>query len=159
MLLISTVTILLIVLIVLLVLSLCLFVTTKHLKIVAKRKAAERYRGKGALLPIANVHIKQKTPMMQHPSLSFDDSNFRKSFYQYANSPSTSSYLGVPEIRITFPDEDVPPPLPGLPGQRMSQVVVVQVGESGAAYVTAPPPYEGFQDVDMAKVGDLKEKC
>lgn len=97
--------------------------------------------------------------MMQHPSLSFDDSNFRKSFYQYSNSPSPSSCLGVPEIRITFPDEDFPPQFPGVPGQRTSQVVVVQVGESGAAYVTAPPPYEGFQDVDMANVGGLKEKC
>ena len=88
MLLISTITILLVVLIVLLVISLCLFITTKHLKIVAKRKAAERYRGKGALLPIANIHVKQQTPMMQHLSLNFADSNFRKSFYQYPNSPS-----------------------------------------------------------------------
>jgi hypothetical protein len=159
MLLISTFTILLIVLIVLLVISLCLFLTTKHLKIVAKRKAAERYRGKGALLPIANIHVKQRAPMMQHPSMSFDDSNFRKSFYQYPSSPPFSSCLSVPEIRITFPDEDFPPQILGVPGQRTSQVVVVQIGESGAAYVTAPPPYEGFHDVDMSNIGGLKEKC
>lgn len=158
MLLISTITILLVVLIVLLVISLCLFITTKHLQVVAKRKAAERYRGKGALLPIANIHIKQRSPMMKHPSMSFEDSNFRKSFYQ-SHSPPSSSCLSVPEIRITFPDEDFPPQIPGVPGQRTSQVVVVQIGESGAAYVTAPPPYEGFQDIDMSNVGGLKEKC
>ena len=126
------------------------------MKRVAKRKAAERYRGKGALLPIANIHVKQKNTMMKHLSLTFDDS-FRKSFYQFSDS---SSSLSIPEIRITFPDEDLPPIQDrGLPGQRTSQVVVVQVGESGAAYVTAPPPYEGFQDIDMSNIGGLKEKC
>jgi hypothetical protein len=63
----------------------------------------------------------------------------------------------VPEIRITFPEEDILPQNPG--GQRTSRVVVVQVGESGAAYVTAPPPYEGFEDVDISKIGGLREKC
>jgi len=101
-----------------------------------------------------------KTAMMKHPSLIFEDpDSFRKSFYQFPDSPSKSpSSLSVPEIRITFPDEDVPARHPGLPGQRTSQVVVVQISESGAAYVTAPPPYEGFQNVDMANVGGLREK-
>ena len=152
----STVTILLTVLIILLIISLCLFLVTKHLKTIAKRRAAERYRGKGALLPIANIHIKQRTTMMKHASLNFDDS-FRKSFYPFRDSSSTSSRFSVPEIRITFPDEDVPVHHPGMPGQRTSQVVVVRVGESGAAYVVAPPPYEGFQNVDMSDVGGLKE--
>jgi hypothetical protein len=151
----STVTIILVVLIFLLIISLCLFLAAKHLKRVAKRKAAERYRGKGALLPIANIHKKPRTTIMQHLSFNFDDS-FRKSLYQIS---SRSSVLTIPEIRITFPEEDVPPQHPGFPGQRTSQVVIVQIGESGAAYVTAPPPYEGFQDVDMSSVGGLKEKC
>jgi len=157
MLIISTITILLVVLIILLIISLGLFVTTKHLKLVSQRKAAERYRGKGALLPIANIHIKPRTQLMKHPSLSFDDS-FRKTFYDFQTSKSGG--LCVPEIRITFPDdEDTPPPTPGFPPEkRMSRVVVVQVGESGAAYVTAPPPYEGFQDIDMEKIGGLREK-
>lgn len=154
----STVTIILIALILVLIISLCLFLATNHLKRVAKRRAAERYRGKGALLPIANIHKKPRTPIMQHLSFNFDDS-FRKSFYLISQSPSRSSVLTVPEIRITFPEEDVPPQHPGLPEQRSSRVFVVQIGESGAAYVTAPPPYEGFQDVDMSSVGGLKEKC
>lgn len=125
----SAVTILLTVLIVLLLISLCLFVITNHLKKVAKRKAAERYRGKGALLPIANIHMTQRTKLMKHPSLSFDDS-FRKSFYQFPNSPSSPSDLNVPEIRITFPEEEYIQH-PGLPGQRTSRVVIVQIGKVG----------------------------
>ena len=152
-----TITILLIVAIVLLIISLIVFITSKHLQRVAKRKAAERYRGKGALLPVANIYAKPpttKVQMMQHPDFKFDDS-FRKSFYQFPSS-STSSRLSVPEIRITFPEEDIPLQTPT--GQRMSRVVVVQVGESGAAYVTAPPPYEGHQNPDVSAAGGLKEK-
>lgn len=100
--------------------------------------------------------------MMRHPSLTFeknDNESFRKSLY-YPDSPltpSSSSSAGlIPEIRITFPDEDVPP---GFPGGRTSRVVVVQIGESGAAYITSPPAYEGFQDVETGKVGGLREKC
>jgi hypothetical protein len=152
----STVTILLVVLIVLLLVSLCLFFATKYVKRAAKIRCAERYRGKGALLPVANVHPRPK--MMKHPSLSFDDS-FRKSFYQSAPpSPCSPVTLVIPEIRITFPDEDLPPHNPAMPGQRTSRVVVVQVGESGAAYVTAPPPYEGFDNIDISKIGGLREK-
>lgn len=92
---------------------------------------------------------------MQQSGFSLDES-FRAAFYK-TKSHSQGS-LVVPEIRITFPDEDTPPNPHGPPGQRTSRVVVVQVGESGAAYVTAPPPYEGFQDVDMSRVGGLREK-
>jgi len=153
----STVTILLVVLIVLLVLSLVLFFVTKYVKRAAKIKSAERYRGKGALLPVANIQPRPK--IMKHPSLSFDSDSFRKSFYQSAPpSPSTPVTLVIPEIRITFPDEDLPPQNPAMPGQRTSRVVVVQVGESGAAYVTAPPPYEGFDNIDISKIGGLREK-
>jgi len=151
-----TITILLIVAIVLLIISLVLFITTKHLKRVGERKAAERYRGKGALLPVANIYGKPpstKGQMMQHPAFQFDES-FRKSFYQFPSS-SASPGLTIPEIRITFPDDDIP--LKSASGQRMSRVVVVQVGESGAAYVTAPPPYEGHQSPNMLATEE-KEK-
>ena len=152
----SWVTILLVVIIVLLVISLILFFTSKHLKRVSKRHIAEEYRGKGALLPIANIHHKPNIRLFKHPSMHFDDS-FRKSFYTSPlGSPSSSGSLTVPEIRITFAEEDLPPLSPR--GQRTSRVVVVQIGESGAAYVRPPPPYEGFQDVDMTKVGGLREK-
>ena len=153
----TTITILLIIAIVLLIISLVVFLTSKHLKKVSKRKAAERYRGKGALLPIANVYSKPpvtKVEMMKHPDFKFDDDSFRKSFYQFPSS-SASSGLTVPEIRITFPDEDIPLKTPS--GERMSRVVVVQVGESGAAYVTAPPPYEGHRNPNVF-VMEEKEK-
>jgi hypothetical protein len=156
----SIVTILLVILIILLLISLVLFLTTRYLKRVAKRKEAERYAQKGSLLPIANINYRPRTKLPQHPSMSFDDSSFRKSIYQcMTRSPSPANHeFRVPEIRITFPDEDSPPSTPGWPGQRMSRVVVVQVGESGAAYVTPPPPYEGFHDVDM-EVGGIRQKA
>ena len=154
----STITILLVILIILLLISLCLYIATRYLKRIQKRREAERYRGKGALLPIANINPKIKSQMMQHPSLSFDSDSFRKSFYQASPPQSPSSTMPVPEIRITFPDEDTPPQNPMKPGQQMGRVVVVRVGESGAAYVTPPPAYEGFENVDISKIGGLREK-
>ena len=148
----STIIILLIILIVLIILSLVLLFTTKHLQRRAKRLEAERYRNKGALLPIANPNY-IATRSMHHLSLDSGES-FRQSFYKQLHSPT----LSVPEIRITFPDEDLLPADPTNPGQRVSRVVVVQVGESGAAYVTPPPAYDGFHDVDIVTVGGLKEK-
>jgi hypothetical protein len=141
-------TVLLIVLIALLVTSLFLFLATKYVQRVLNQKAAERYRGKGALLPIANVQSRRRTTLLHY---TFPDS-FRRS------TPRSPTGLTIPEIRITFPEEDVPPINPGQRGQRISRVVVVQVGESGAAYVTPPPAYEGFEDVDVSTAGGLKEK-
>jgi len=144
----STLTVLLIVLLALLVTSFCLFLTTKYIQRIISKRAAERYRGKGALLPIANVQSQPRSTVLRCP---FNDS-FRKS------PPRSPTGLPIPEIRITFPEEDLTPSHPGQPGQRVSRVVVVQVGESGAAYVTSPPPYEGFEDVDVSTSGGLKEK-
>jgi len=67
----------------------------------------------------------------------------------------------VPEIRITFPEEE------SADGKRKSgRVVIVQVGEAGAAFVRdvepeTLPPYQKkgqFDSVDLDKVGGLKEK-
>ncbi|KAF3925015.1 hypothetical protein AA313_de0203571 [Arthrobotrys entomopaga] len=66
----------------------------------------------------------------------------------------------VPEIRITFPEEE------SADGKKKSgRVVVVQVGEAGAAFVrdiepdNLPPYQKGeFSSVDLSKVGGLKEK-
>jgi hypothetical protein len=143
-----SITILLIILLSLLAASLFIFLAIKYIQHAMNQKAAARYRGKGALLPIANVHTPSRTNILHY---SFHDS-FRNS------APRTSTVLTIPEIRITFPEEDVPSQNPGERTQRVSRVVVVQVGESGAAYVTAPPPYEGFEDVDLSTVGGLKEK-
>lgn len=135
----STITIILAAAILLLVTSLVFFILTKHLRKVSKRKIAEEYRGKGALLPIANIYAKPRISAPQHPALNFEHDSFRKSFYHTPCSPTPSAFT-IPEIRITFPEEDAP--LQTRSGERTGRVVVVQVGESGAAYVTAPPPYE-----------------
>jgi len=89
------------------------------------------------------------------------------------SSPSTpiTPKLCVPEIRITFPEEE------GADGKRKSgRVVVVQVGEAGAAFVRdvvvhdsdvhedGLPSYKNlskkseFDSVDLDKVGGLKDK-
>jgi hypothetical protein len=69
----------------------------------------------------------------------------------------------VPEIRITFPDED------DKDGRRVSgRVVVVQVGEAGVGYVRPLPdqdlppyqqtrPVDRFDSVDIERIGGLKE--
>jgi hypothetical protein len=70
----------------------------------------------------------------------------------------------VPEIRITFPDED-----DKETGRRVSgRVVVVQVGEAGVGYVRPLPdqdlppyqqtrPVDRFDSVDIERIGGLKE--
>ena len=141
-------TVLFIVLLALLFTSLVLFLATKYIQRVLNFKAAERYRGKGALLPIANVQSQPRTNIMQCPR----NNPSRKS------PPRSPTCLTIPEIRITFAEEDVLPSAPGQTTQRLSRVVVVHIGESGAAYVTPPPPYEGFEDVDVSTTGGLKEK-
>jgi hypothetical protein len=67
----------------------------------------------------------------------------------------------VPEIRITFPEEE------DKDGRRVSgRVVVVQVGEAGVGFVRPLeqdlPPYqsqatERFDSVDIDRIGGLKE--
>jgi hypothetical protein len=152
----STILILLITLIVLLVVTATLYFVTRYINRLGKRRQAQKYRNRAALLPLANP---TGSAMSMKPSLSFDGGeSFRQSFYRSLTSKSSSTTLLVPEIRITFPDEEEPPVNAKVPGQRMSRVVVVQVGESGPAYVTPPPAYDGFQDVDVEALGGLKEK-
>jgi len=90
----------------------------------------------------------------------------RTSFFGSAEkktvSPPSTPTSPVPEIRITFPEEET------ADGKRKSgRVVIVQVGEAGAAFVrdVEPendlPPYQKkgqFEAVDLEKVGGLKEK-
>jgi hypothetical protein len=79
------------------------------------------------------------------------------------SSLSTLPSSPVPEIRITFPDED------GSSGKRQSgRVVVLRIAESGAvgmeplAKEQLPPyqPTDGgrFQSLDLDRIGGLKEK-
>ena len=76
------------------------------------------------------------------------------------SSPPSSP---VPEIRITFPDED------GSSGKRQSgRVVVLRIADSGAVGMEPLakeqlPPYQPndsgrFQSLDLDRIGGLKEK-
>ncbi|TVY29007.1 hypothetical protein LHYA1_G002252 [Lachnellula hyalina] len=79
------------------------------------------------------------------------------------NSPPTTPTSAVPEIRITFPDEQ------DESGKRKSgRVVVVRVGETSVGLEPLKedeqlPAYEKeggerFQSIDMERIGGLKEK-
>ena len=77
------------------------------------------------------------------------------------SSPMPLTPDSIPEIRITFPEEE------DAQGRRKSgRVVIVQVGEAGVGFVRDVPeenlpPYQkhdGFSSVDLEKVGGLKEK-
>jgi len=80
-----------------------------------------------------------------------------------ASSPTSPMHSPVPEIRITFPDEE------DKQGRRRSgRVLVVRVGESGVgleplhdeeqlpAYVRESG--ERFHSIDIERIGGLKEK-
>lgn len=78
-----------------------------------------------------------------------------------SSSPGPLTPDSIPEIRITFPEEE------DAQGRRKSgRVVIVQVGEAGVGYVRPVPeenlpPYQrhdGFSSVDLDKIGGLKEK-
>jgi len=75
---------------------------------------------------------------------------------------SPGSPGSVPEIRITFPEEE------DKDGRRVSgRVVVVQVGEAGVGFVrpletNEPPAYiparsQEYSSVDLERIGGLKE--
>jgi hypothetical protein len=79
------------------------------------------------------------------------------------NHSSSLQNSPVPEIRITFPDED------GANGKRQSgRVVVLRIADSGSVGMEPLtrdqlPPYqqhdaERFQSLDLGRMGGLKEK-
>lgn len=80
-----------------------------------------------------------------------------------ASSPMPLSPDSVPEIRITFPEEE-----DKETGRRISRVMVVEVGEAGVGFVRplkeeSLPPYQQtsddrFASVDLERIGGLKEK-
>lgn len=80
------------------------------------------------------------------------------------SSPMPLSPENVPEIRITFPEEE------GVDGRRVSgRVMVVQVGEAGVGYIRPMdqdrqlPSYnqtnanEQYTSLDLERIGGLKE--
>jgi len=97
------------------------------------------------------------TPPYGRPSSAFYDE--KASMMSNSSSPPTSP---VPEIRITFPDEQ------DEAGRRTSgRVVIVRVGETGIGLEPLSneqlPAYEKetgdrFHSIDMERIGGLKEK-
>ncbi len=84
----------------------------------------------------------------------------KRNLIQNSSSPPDSP---VPEIRITFPDEE------DQSGQKKTgRVVVVRIGDSGSVGMEPVsqdrlPPYqsnetERFQSLDLERMGGLKEK-
>jgi hypothetical protein len=77
---------------------------------------------------------------------------------KHASSPSNGSV--VPEIRITFPDEEG-----ASEKTRGGRVVIVKVGDSGTVGMEPVkddflPPYQTsgrFQSIDMDRIGGLKD--
>lgn len=95
-----------------------------------------------------------------HRDSSIHIYNEKQSLVDYASLPPTSP---VPEIRITFPDEE------DEAGKRKSgRVVVVRIGEREAVGLEPLveenlPPYEKsdaerYQSLDLDRMGGLKEK-
>ena len=74
---------------------------------------------------------------------------------------SPSSPDSIPEIRITFPEEE-----DSHGRKKLGRVVIVEVGKAGVGFVRPVPednlpPYQqhdGFSAVDIEKIGGLKEK-
>ena len=86
--------------------------------------------------------------------------NEKSAFLEQTSSPPTSP---VPEIRITFPEEE------DKSGKRKSgRCVVVRISEAGGLGLEpyneeSLPPYqssdsERFQSLDLERMGGLKEK-
>jgi len=123
----------------------------------------------GVLVVIRRIKNKRNAPTLPThtrnltvTTIPFTSSGKRASWFgssEKGSRPGTPT-SPVPEIRITFPEEE------GADGKRKSgRVVVVQVGEAGAAFVRdvepdSLPPYQKgeFSSVDLSKVGGLKEK-
>jgi len=86
--------------------------------------------------------------------------NEKRNLMDNSSSPPPSP---IPEIRITFPDEEA------TPGKRQStRVVVLRIGDSGAIGMEPVaeehlPPYqssdaEKFHSLDLERMGGLREK-
>ncbi|KMP09579.1 hypothetical protein CIRG_09749 [Coccidioides immitis RMSCC 2394] len=84
----------------------------------------------------------------------------KRNLVDNSSSPPSSP---VPEIRITFPEEE---DTNGT--RRPGSVVVVRIGEKGGIglepYTESLPPYQAnssdrFQSLDLDRMGGLKDKC
>jgi hypothetical protein len=117
------------------------------------------------LLPTyQHTHHNRSASTTNLPTFGHNDSVFvyDEKMNLIANSSSPPS-SGVPEIRVTFPDEE------GNSGQRQhGRVVVVHVTDTGSIGMSPLnqeqlPPYQRsdadrFQSLDLERMGGLREK-
>jgi hypothetical protein len=147
----STVMILLIIVIVMVAICIALYTTLLFLR----RRRRERKRVEEQSMPLVGGS-RRLTISTNRKSINIYDEKRRLVDPSRPDSPN-----GVPEITITFPDEEEPS------GKRKSgRVVLVRVGETSIGMEPleqdAPPMYEKeggrFQSIDLERVGGLKEK-
>ncbi|OAP61071.1 hypothetical protein AYL99_03272 [Fonsecaea erecta] len=121
-------------------------------------------RDRAALLPTHHQASHHRSPSVSH----FGRQDKNESIFVYdekmnlIHNSSSPPSAAVPEIHITFPDEE------GKTGLQKGRVVVVHVTDSGSVGM-APlhqenlPPYqkedgERFQSLDLNRIGGLREK-
>lgn len=154
----TTVIDLLITLLVLVFVLLCLTAAIFTLRKIRQRQAVARQQ-----LPV--YHEKRSS---HHRRLTISTTPGRgSSIYVYDEKPSlnnpTTPTSPVPEIRITFPDEQDESGRP-----KSGRVLIVRVGETGVGLEPLHddeqlPAYEKeskgrFQSIDIERIGGLKEK-
>ncbi|KAK2764935.1 hypothetical protein FQN54_008634 [Arachnomyces sp. PD_36] len=109
-----------------------------------------------------NAPNHRRLTITAHPYGNKSDSMYvydeKRNLMENSSSPPSSP---VPEIRITFPEEE------DDAGKRRSRVVVVRIGEKDNVglepYQEDLPPYQSndsqrFQSLDLERMGGLKEK-
>ena len=154
----TTVIDLLITLLVLVFVLLCLTAAIFTMRKIHRRQAIGRQQ-----LPL---HHEKRTSHHRRLTISTTPGP-RSSIYVYDEKPSlngpTTPTSPVPEIRITFPDEQDESGRP-----KSGRVVIVRVGETGVGLEPLHndeqlPAYEKenkgrFQSIDIERIGGLKEK-
>ncbi|EXJ72186.1 uncharacterized protein A1O5_04690 [Cladophialophora psammophila CBS 110553] len=121
-------------------------------------------RERAALLPIHQQSLHHRSPSISH----FGHQDKNESIFVYdekmnlIHNSSSPPSAAVPEIHITFPDEE------GKTGLQKGRVVVVHITDSGSVGMEplnqeTLPPYqkedgERFQSLDLERIGGLKEK-
>lgn len=133
---------------------------------ILRRKRQARARQSQSLLPTHQKSSNHRrltitaTPYSSSKTQSIYVYNEKRDLLENSDSPPSSP---VPEIRITFPDEE------DKEGKRQSgKVVVVRISESGSVGMEPVgedhcPPYsnsdaERFQSLDLDRMGGLQEK-
>lgn len=127
-----------------------------------RRKRLARQRQNASLLPSYHQSSHHRSVSMTNiPTIGRNDSVFvydeKMNLIANSSSPPSSA---VPEIRLTFPDDDGQ--------QQKGRMVVVHVTDTGSVGMSPLdrdplPPYqrsdaERFQSLDLDRIGGLREK-